>query len=166
MTSPPKPRTAIKPHAEGDPDFVYVTYINVPPEKVWAALTDKAERPYWGHTRHDSTFEPGSALRFVRNGKVDVEGEILEVDAPRRLAYTFHVAGPGPQHDEGPTLVEYLIEPNGPATKLTVIHSNLKRDSKVRAGISQGWPAILSRLKSELETGHMPLFGSMWGAGQ
>lgn len=153
--------------SETDPDYIYVVYINAPPEKVWAALTDgKSERPYWAGTRHDSTFRKGDPIRYIRNGKVDIEGEILEVEPGRRLVYTFGVSGPGPMHDEGPTTVEYLIDTNGAATRLTVTHSGFsKRNSLVRGGISKGWPAILSSLKTILEGGK-PLEYGDWGAGE
>jgi uncharacterized protein YndB with AHSA1/START domain len=145
---------APKPHAETDPDFVYVVYMRTTPERVWTELTNnRDERPWWGNTRHDCAFTPGAPMRFARNGGVDVEGEILEADPPHRLVYTFHVSGPGPQHDEGPTRVEYLIEADGPRTRLTVTHSNFKRDSAVRRGISKGWPSILSSLKTWIEVG-------------
>jgi uncharacterized protein YndB with AHSA1/START domain len=145
---------APKPHAERDPDFVYIVYIAAPPEKIWAALTDNStERAWWWNTRHDSDFRPGSSIRYLRNGNVDVEGEILEADPPNRLVYTFRTGGPGPQHDEGHTIVEHRIEVDGAWTKLTLIHSNFKRDSAVRKGISNGWPGILSSLKTILEGG-------------
>ncbi|MDZ4759636.1 MAG: SRPBCC family protein [Alphaproteobacteria bacterium] len=149
---------APKPHAESDPDFVYVVYIAAPPEKVWAALVDnKTERAWWWNTRHDSDFKPGSSIRYVRNGEVDIEGEVLESDPPNRLVYTFRSGSPGPQHDEGYTQVEHRIEVYDGWTKLTLIHSNFKRDSAVRKGVSGGWPAILSGLKSVLEgVEHMP----------
>lgn len=141
-------------HAERDPDFVYVIYMRTTPERLWSELTDSStERPWWGNTRQESEFTPGSPIRYLRNGGIDVEGEILESDPPRRLAYTFHVAGPGPQHDEGPTLVEYVIEADGPRTRLTVTHSNFRRDSAVRRGVSKGWPSILSHLKTWIEVG-------------
>jgi uncharacterized protein YndB with AHSA1/START domain len=147
------------PHPKADPDFVYVVYIAAPPEKVWAALTDNtSQRAWWWGTRHDSDFTPGSPIRYIRNDGVDVEGEILEAEPPHRLVYTFRVSGPGPQHDEGATLVEHRIEVQGQWTKLTLIHSNFRRDSAVRNGVSNGWPAILSGLKTILEDGPMRPF--------
>ena len=38
-------------------------------------------------------------------------------------------------------------------TRLTVIHEDLERDPQMLAGISNGWPKILSNLKTLLETG-------------
>jgi uncharacterized protein YndB with AHSA1/START domain len=141
-------------HTERDPDFIYVTYIATTPDKLWAALTDgESERPFWAGTRQECTFEKGAPMVWRRNGKVDLRGEILESEPPRRLVYTFHVEGPGPVHDEGPSIVEYKIEPAGASTRLTVIHSNFKKNSQSRKGVENGWPGILSSLKTMLEGG-------------
>lgn len=150
---------APKLHAERDPDFVYVIYIVASPEKVWAALTDsKSERAWWANTRQVSSFEVGGTIEYHRNGKIDVRGEILESDPPRRLVYSFHVEGPGPMHDEGPSIVTYEIARNGDATMLKVIHTNFPRESKSRKGVENGWPAILSSLKTVLEGGTSPVY--------
>ena len=155
--------TPLKPHAERDPDFVYVIYIMTSPQRVWDALTDGENvRAWWANTQHDSTFKPGDPITYRRNDKVDVRGEILEREEPNRLVYTFHVEGPGPQHDEGPTLVTYEIAANGNATMLKITHTNFRADSAVRKGVSQGWPAILSALKSSLEGAGAPAYVK-WG---
>jgi uncharacterized protein YndB with AHSA1/START domain len=150
--TPPKNLPAL--HAEREPDYVYVVYIRAAQDDVWAALTDgKTVRAWWANTRMNSTFKTGASLAFERNGGVDVRGEILEREDPRRLVYTFHVEGPGPQHDEGPTIVEYTLEQHENTTKLTVTHSNLKKGGRVHKAISGGWPFVLSGLKSFLESG-------------
>ena len=38
--------------------------------------------------------------------------------------------------------------------RLTVTHDELEAGSGMAKGISQGWPAVLSSMKSFLETGH------------
>jgi uncharacterized protein YndB with AHSA1/START domain len=154
---------APKLHAERDPDYVYVIYIVASPQKIWHALTDsKTERPWWAGTRQESTFNKGDPIVFRRNGKIDLRGEILESDPPNRLVYTFHLEGPGPGHDEGPSIVTYEIKPNGDATMLKVIHSNFPKDSVSRKGVEHGWPAIFSGLKTALEGGKVPSYDS-WG---
>jgi len=148
---------APQPHAEADPDFVYVIYIAASQQKVWNALADgETVRRWWGNTQHDSTFRVGAPIVYRRNGKVDVRGEILDRNEPHSLTYTFHVEGPGPQHDEGPTLVTYELQQSGESTMLKVTHTNFKAGSRVRVGISNGWPAILSGLKSVLEGAPAP----------
>jgi Activator of Hsp90 ATPase homolog 1-like protein len=47
--------------------FVYVTYINTTPEKLWEALTDgEFTRQYWGGRRIESESKVGSSVRHVR----------------------------------------------------------------------------------------------------
>jgi hypothetical protein len=47
----------------------------------------------------------------------------------------------------------YELEPKGDSVKLTVIHEMPQPDSKLIGAVSNGWPSILSGLKSLLETG-------------
>lgn len=139
-----------------DPDFIYVIYIMTTREKLWAELTDnESERFWWGDTRMDSDFQPGSTHAFVRNGNVDVRGEILEAVPNEKLVFTFEVQSE-PQKSEGASTVTYLIEDAGPWLRLTVTHTGFPENSRVREGISGGWPSILSGLKSFLEVGPPP----------
>jgi uncharacterized protein YndB with AHSA1/START domain len=54
---------------------------------------------------------------------------------------------------EQPSKVVFNLEPHGKFVKLTLTHEGFADGSKVLDGISRGWPAILSSLKSLLETG-------------
>jgi hypothetical protein len=49
--------------------------------------------------------------------------------------------------------VTFDIEPAGEMVKLTVIHDDFDTGSAVLEGVSEGWPRILSDLKTLLETG-------------
>ena len=78
------------------PTFVYVTFIQSSPEKVWEALTDAdLTAQYWGHS-NVSDWQPGSRWEHVRtdgSGIADVVGEVIEAAPPRRLVMTFGGAG-------------------------------------------------------------------------
>lgn len=129
------------------PDYVYVTYIHSTPERVWHALTDAdVTAEYWGH-RNESDWQPGSPWRHVRtdgSGISDVDGEVLEVDRPNRLAITF---------GEG-TRVTFTIEPYEEIVRLTVLHEEIP-DQQNYDALSGGWPAVMANLKSLLETGRV-----------
>ena len=56
-------------------------------------------------------------------------------------------------HAEGHSRLTYELEPKGDSVKLTLIHEIDRPDSKLIGATSTGWPAILSSLKSLLETG-------------
>jgi uncharacterized protein YndB with AHSA1/START domain len=138
------------------PSFVYVIYIASTAEKVFEALTDaKMSERYWTGNRVESDWKVGApfALKLKREDK-DVTGKVLEVDPPRRLAYTFH-----PQHDgmenEPASRVTFELEQQKDQVRLTIIHNDFEPGSKVFEGISRGWPLVLSSLKSLLETGRV-----------
>ena len=133
------------------PQFVYVTYILTTPEKVWAALTDpELTRQYWVHA-NVSDWKVGSPWSHQRlDGVKDVIGEVLESDPPRRLVTSWAP----PSEPENPAKISKVaidIEELGGKVRLTVTHTNL--DAQSLKDVSGGWPAVLSNLKSLLETG-------------
>ncbi len=139
------------------PEFVYVTYIATTPEKVWEALTSSAfTRRYWFDTEVRSDWKVGSPFALVMNGNTTDTGEILEANRPRRLSYTFKHEADESLRNEPASKVVFTIEPYGKLVKLTVTHEGFVPGSKLLDGISKGWPAILSGLKSLLETGKAP----------
>jgi uncharacterized protein YndB with AHSA1/START domain/DNA-binding transcriptional ArsR family regulator len=137
------------------PSYVYVTYIESSPERVWQALTDAdLTARYWGHS-NISDWQPGSRWEHRRvdgSGIADVIGTVLESAPPHRLAMTFDAPGEVPAG--GPSKVTFDIEPYHEIVRLTVTHENLADDEALRA-ISAGWPAVCANLKSLLETGHV-----------
>ena len=139
------------------PEFVYVTYIETTPEKLWEALTNSEfSKRYWFNTELKSDWKLGSPFALVMNGTTTDVGEILEADRPRRLSYTFHHVLSEADRKERPTKVVFTIEAYGNLVKLTVTHEGFAAGSELLDGISRGWPAILSGLKSLLETGKAP----------
>jgi uncharacterized protein YndB with AHSA1/START domain len=138
----------------GRPEFVYVTYIETTPKKLWDALTSSEfSRRYWFGTELRSDFKVGSPLALVMNGETTDTGEILEADPPRRLSYTFKHEVNEAMRKEPATKVAFTLETFGNLVKLTVTHEGFVEGSHLLGAISKGWPAILSGLKSLLETG-------------
>lgn len=120
---------------------------------MWQALTEPAfQQQYWPEWRFDSDWRKGSKLNYyLRDAdKLYSTGEIVESDSPSKLAYTWpEEEGKGP---ERPELLAWEIEPSGPGSvKLTLTHANLT--DQWYEGVSRGWPAILSNIKTLLETG-------------
>jgi uncharacterized protein YndB with AHSA1/START domain len=138
-----------------DQDYIYVTYIKATPEKIWEALTSPAfTRQYWFGSEVTSDWKVGSPMTHLSNGKVKVDGKVLVADRPKLLSYTFHDPEGDASH-EPPTRVTFEIEPEAgtETVRLTVTHSDFVANSKLRPSIVQGWPAVLSGLKSLIETG-------------
>lgn len=143
------------------PGFVYVTYIATTPEKLWTALTNSEFiQQYWFGRQAESDWKAGSPVvyRYDQGRKLDITGEVLRSDPPRLLSFTFHAETSEEYSRERPSRVTYEIEPAGSLTKLTVTHDDFDAGSKVLQGVSNGWPAILSSLKSLLETGEALVF--------
>jgi len=136
------------------PEFVYVTYIETTPEKLWDALTQSDfTRLYWFGTEVRSDWKVGSPFALVTNGTTTDSDEILEADRPRRLSYTFkHLQDPEMRKERASKVV-FALEPFGKLVKLTLTHEDFVEGSLLLDGISRGWPAILSALKSLLEKG-------------
>jgi uncharacterized protein YndB with AHSA1/START domain len=136
------------------PEFVYVTYIETTPEQLWEALTNSAfSKRYWFGTEVRSDWNVGSSFALVTDGKTSDTGKILEADRPRRLSYTFKHELFEEMRNEPATKVVFTLEPYGNIVKLTVTHEGFMEGSKLLGAVCNGWPAILSGLKSLLETG-------------
>lgn len=136
------------------PEFIYVTYIETTPDKLWEALTSSEfTRRYWFGSDIVSDWKVGSPFSLVMNGKTTDQGKVLEAEKPRRLSYTFHHVLNEAARKEAPSKVTFVLEPHGKLVKLTLTHEDFVPDSVVLDGISKGWPAILSSLKSLLESG-------------
>jgi len=136
------------------PEFVYVTYIETTPEKLWEALTSSEfTRRYWFNTEVRSDWKVGSPIALVMDGKTTDVGEILEADRPRRLSYTFKHVLDEELKKEPASKVVVTIEPHGKVAKLTLTHEGFVEGGKMLDGISKGWPAIIASLKSLLESG-------------
>jgi uncharacterized protein YndB with AHSA1/START domain len=148
--------------------FVYTTYIKTTPERLWQGLTDPAfTHRYWG-VEFETNWKPGSEMSWTERGATTSHPEqvILESDPFRRLSYTWHTFTPdwaaaaGVGADilaklaaEQRSKVTFDIEPMGEMVKLTVVHDGFDSSSTLREMIQHGWPAILSGLKTLLETG-------------
>jgi uncharacterized protein YndB with AHSA1/START domain/DNA-binding transcriptional ArsR family regulator len=153
---------------ERGPVFAYTTYIKTTPERLWQALTEPAfTRRYWEAT-FETDWKPGSPMVWEQSGVriADPEQVVLESEPYRRLSYTWHTFTPEfaakfelsdevmeKATGEKRSKVTFEIEPVGEMVKLTVIHDDFEPDSVVLESVSQGWPELLSSLKSLLETG-------------
>jgi uncharacterized protein YndB with AHSA1/START domain len=143
------------------PKFVYVTVISTTPEKLWAALTDpQFTMQYWGGTSVESDWKVGSPVVFRWRGEIVHNDIVLQCEPPRLLSYSFHPLHIEELRGEAPSRVTFEIEDfavkegQGPVVKLTVTHDEFPPDSQIFPKICNGWPSILSSLKTMIETGH------------
>lgn len=141
------------------PLTVYTIYIASTPEKVWEALTsaELSKQYFFGNAVEVEPRLGGAFIVRTPDGALHISGEVLAYDPPRKLSVTFNVNWPELIEKLGPTLVTYEIEEVGDAVRLTMSegHDRPLSDDILSGGRS-GWPAILSGLKSLLETGNAP----------
>lgn len=133
---------------------VYETYIRTTADKLWDAITNPAlTRQYYYGFAVESDWKPGASITFPRpDGSNVIEGEIIEIDPPKRLVHTF--AFPyGEYVDDKPSRVTWEIEPMGDTCKLTLVHDGFGAEDATFHAVDTGWNPILSGLKTLLETG-------------
>ena len=135
--------------------FMYAIYIAASAETVWKALLDgEFTRQYWDRD-NVSDWVPGSSWEHRRidgDRKVTMLGEVLEASPPYRLAITWAEPSDRTSRDRH-SRVTFDIEPVADMVRLTITHDDLEPGSDMERKISQGWPRVLSSLKSLLETG-------------
>ncbi|ALG12943.1 ArsR/SmtB family transcription factor [Kibdelosporangium phytohabitans] len=169
-------KTALEQNTMDKPEFVYTTFIDTTPEKLWQALTQpEFTREYWGGLALVSDWRAGSqiGMQYTPDGPVEDHGQVvLEAEPYTRLSYRWHRLQPmhaevfgwtdeqfAEYAKEKQSKVTFLIEPTDRQVKLTVVHDDFEPDSMMYKGISGqlppsgGWPELLSDLKTFLETG-------------
>ena len=145
----------IKHRLESPMEKVFEIYIRTTPERLWEAITDpEIRRRYnFGAAVH-SEWTPGSRLAMeVHDGTLLADGEVMEVDPPRRLVHTMVAQWGEDVRREGASRVTWEIEPVRDSCRLVVTHDQLREGANDQ--LYGGWPMILSGLKTWLETGQL-----------
>jgi uncharacterized protein YndB with AHSA1/START domain/biotin operon repressor len=144
----------LKRDLEATVEKVFEIYIRTSPERLWRAITDPGTRErYQFGARVESTWTSGSSYQVVHPNasRPLIEGENLEVDAPRRLVQSYRAVWDDDIAAEATSRVTWEIEPVGDSCRLTVTHDQLAENADPH--LYGGWPMILSGLKTWLETG-------------
>jgi len=133
----------------------FVFYFAATPEKVWEGfVSPELNRIIFMGAELQIDLRPGGAMNYVGTGSdgkltTYVRGEILEADPPKLLRYTFAM---GQSQKTSHVTVE--LTPESEATKVAVTHDHWRPDDQqTYASCADGWPRILSRLKTLIETG-------------
>jgi len=133
-----------------------------PPERVWLAITDRRALAAW---LMENDFEPrvGHRFQFRTHPRPGFDGvidcEVIEVDEPRRLAYTWRGG-----RMRRPTTVTWTLEPVSEGTRLRLTHTGFAGAAGIAISflLGSGWPGLLTRklarVLTELE-GHVSAEG-------
>jgi uncharacterized protein YndB with AHSA1/START domain len=147
--------SGLKHRLESPMEKVFEIYIRTTPERLWEAITDGEIRSKYNFgARVTSDWKPGSRFEMTHPaGGLLGEGEILEVDPPRRLVQSMVALWGDDVKSEGTSRVTWEIEPVGDSCRLTLTHDQLREGANDQ--LYGGWPMILSGLKTWLETGEL-----------
>ena len=142
--------------SESKPAFVHVSYIASTADKVFAALTDgRFTQEYWAGRIIESDWKKGSPVRFrKRSGGDDgTQGTVLECDPPSLLVYTWSHVSPSGERTPASKVTFTLKQVTPGNVRLQIVHEAHDPGSEVVEVVREGWSAVLSSLKSYLETG-------------
>jgi uncharacterized protein YndB with AHSA1/START domain/DNA-binding transcriptional ArsR family regulator len=146
----------LKTRLEQTMEKVFEIYIRTTPERLWEAITDPAIRAKYNFGAGAvSEWTPGARLelRVAEPELLLGEGEVLEVDPPRRLVHSMVALWDDDVKAEGASRVTWEIEPIADSCRLTLTHDQLRDGANDQ--LFGGWPMILSGLKTWLETGEL-----------
>jgi uncharacterized protein YndB with AHSA1/START domain len=135
--------------------YEYEIYIGAPVEQVWRGLTDgDLTKQYVDGTRLQSTLKKGSSYAFVGDGDFKVvDGQILDVKPNSLLALTWRAHWDQQVSGDPESRVTYELSSPGPkVTKLRLVHDQFDREAATYKGSVEGWPLMLSSLKTLLES--------------
>ena len=133
---------------------VFEIYIKTTPELLWKAITDTEMRKKYNFgATVTSDWTKGSRYQGMGGEAIIFDGEILEIDPPRRLVQSFRALWSDDVANEGTSRVTWEIEPVDDSCLLRVTHDQLRENANTQ--IHGGWPMVLSGLKTLLETGEM-----------
>jgi uncharacterized protein YndB with AHSA1/START domain len=136
------------------PPLVFTFYMAAPIEKVWNGFVSKeANQTIFMGAEFEVDLRPGGAMTWSGPGKDGqrtryVTGEVLKVEAPTLLEYKFGMG-------DGASMSRVMIAltPETEAVKVVVTNDGFADDDPGYLQNAEGWPRILSRLKTLLETG-------------
>jgi uncharacterized protein YndB with AHSA1/START domain len=137
--------------------YSYDIYIAAPAAKVWKGIVDgEMTRQYVYGTRLSTRLQKGSPYAYLGDGDFKVvDGDILEVEPEKRLVMTWQAHWDESVAKDRPSRVTYQLSPAGESTtRLRVVHDDFDGPTATYTGSIEGWPLMLSSLKSLLETGH------------
>jgi uncharacterized protein YndB with AHSA1/START domain len=136
--------------------YTYDIYIAAPADQVWQGIVDgEMTKHYVYGTVLDSTLQKGAPYAYVGAGNFGVvDGEILEIEPEKRLVMSWRAHWDASVEKDRPSRVTYELAAIGPSTtKLHVVHDDFDGPTATYSGSVEGWPLMISSLKSLLETG-------------
>lgn len=137
------------------PKHVFTTIIQTSPKELWDALTNSVQtEQYFFGLKIQTDWSEGSDIFFKKeDGSNEITGKVIKVVPYKLLSHTFNGKCKEGQEADAPSKVTYEIKELGASCKLTLIHDDFDGETETYKGTGEGWPVVLSGLKTLLETG-------------
>ncbi len=116
--------------------------IGAPVDTVFAYFTDSSLWAAWWGPGSEIDATVGGRMTIRHNNGVEVAGEVLEVDPPTRIVFTYGYATSEQQPKVGGSQVTIALEPRGASTRLRLTHAFA--EVAHRGAFVQGWRFQLS----------------------
>ena len=120
------------------------TVVACTPAEAWRWWTEPDRLVRWMGSVAEVDLRPGGAIRIEYGNGAVMAGELVTLDPPRRLDFTWGWEDPGEVVRPGQSRVEVVFEPVDDGTRVVVRHHDLPEDE--RAGHAEGWDYFLGRL--------------------
>ena len=128
-------------------------FINATPERVFQALTEKAELERWFAQTAELDVRPGGAISFYWGPGVFESGQMVALAPPYRLSYTWEAMEPNP------VMITFQLNAENDGTRLRLVQTGIGQGKDwdhyyhLR---NNGWNIHLTHLTTWLETGTCP----------
>jgi uncharacterized protein YndB with AHSA1/START domain len=127
---------------DGRPAVLFERRVAHPPEAVWRMVTDPAELRHWFPCEVELELRVGGRMRFVFSPDYTLDGEVLELDEPRRFAFLW-----------GVDVLRFELAPDGDETLLTMLHVLNEEGEDAVAKTAAGWHVCLDGMEGRLAGG-------------
>jgi len=124
---------------DGRPAVRFERRLAHPPAAVWRMVTDPAELQHWFPCEVELELRPGGPMRFTFSPDLVLDGEVVELDEPRRFAFMW-----------GADLLRFELDADGDATRLTMLHVLYEEGEDAAAKTAAGWHVCLDVMERRL----------------
>ncbi len=136
------------------PPIEQTFYYAVPPERVYAALTEPGELTKWFADKAEFTPKKGGTFRLTWATGYTMRGKVKNLDPAKKLSLAWVDRFEGGKVFE--TEARFVFAKKGKGTQLSLTHRGFKSGKKwvaLYGGIQSGWAYYLTNLRSVLEHG-------------
>jgi uncharacterized protein YndB with AHSA1/START domain len=114
------------------------------PETVFPLISSAEGMARWFGSTVELDAKPGGVIRVDINGRDIAKGEIVEIEPPVRVVFTFGWEGETHPVPVGSSRVEITLKADGDSTVVTLRHTGLTEEQA--ASHREGWEHYMPRL--------------------